>query len=183
MLVRKRYVRKNTHNSPTYLLCIRTGAVCVLHVLSTRRHPAQPVSVPILQSQGDASSVVTKPRQRYHSDTAVIVRYAVSSRQCNAMSSYWMRQATFCEIEKIRRNIDWHSRGGGESASVSKPRQQGSSTPSHLLMTDHVRIILSFTFRRCLPVSSRSLSTNLSHTYLQSVYLTYVYEAWTLGDR
>ena len=42
-----------------------------LHVgpfFSTRRHPANPVSVPILPLETDTSSVVTKPR---HGDTAL----------------------------------------------------------------------------------------------------------------
>ena len=60
--------------------------ICVFFTLSTRLHPAQPVSVPILHSHArtwrDTSSVVTKVR---HIDTALsCTRYAVS-RVGNAM--------------------------------------------------------------------------------------------------
>ena len=52
--------------------------VCVFFTLSTRRHPAQPVSVPILlfnPRELRTSSVATKVRQR---DTTQLHCYAVS---------------------------------------------------------------------------------------------------------
>ena len=55
-------------------LCACVLRVCVCFIISTRRHPAQPVSVSILQSYvRDASAVVTKlpaTPQRYNNSTS-----------------------------------------------------------------------------------------------------------------
>ena len=70
--------------------------VCVFFshtVRYTRRHPAQLliVSVPVLQSKRNASSVVTKLLIRLTRDTTMLC--SKQSRQCSALSSYWVRQA------------------------------------------------------------------------------------------
>ena len=66
--------------------------MCVLHIkpfFLPVDIPSQQVSMPILQSQRDAISyVVTKLR---HGDTALVC--GTQSILCNAMTSYWIRQA------------------------------------------------------------------------------------------
>ena len=59
---------------------VATYRVCVLHVLSTRRHPAQPVSVPILEPKKRYKFCGHKATpQRYY-----VATYAVSTAVGNA---------------------------------------------------------------------------------------------------
>ena len=75
-------------------LCVCSSHWTVIYFNTINSVPVgiqqQPVSVPILRSQRNMSFVVTKLR---HSDTTLLLLCSKQSRQCNAMSSYWIRQA------------------------------------------------------------------------------------------
>ena len=113
-----------TFGSHAFSQCSHASTACVFFpyctaIISTRGHPAHRRSVRADSSayNRDTSSVVKKlPTQRHY---YIVMQYTQESRRCNAMASYWIRQAQHTkacnpdtsyfwrEQQKKRKTVRW----------------------------------------------------------------------------